>query len=65
MAFDSPGSSACEKLQDFEVNLAGFLLVHEVTGAWDYHLLEAAGEESVHGFAFKGIDPFWPVSSTV
>ena len=37
-AFDSPGLSAGEKLQDFEVNLAGFLLVHEVTGALDYHL---------------------------
>ncbi len=65
MALESLRSSACEKLQDFGVDLAGFLLVHEVTGAGDYHLLEAACEESVHGFTFKGIDPFWPISGTV
>ena len=37
--------------------------MHEVTGAWDYHFFEAPCEESVYGFAFKGIDPLRPVAS--
>ena len=62
MVLGSLASSACEKLYDPRVNLVGLLLVHEVTGAWDYYLLEAAREESIHRFTFKGIDPFWLVS---